>query len=292
MTRARALLTAARPKQWVKNVLVFAAPVAAGVILQPKALLWTLLAFFIFCCAASATYMTNDVLDVEADRQHASKRNRAIAAGIVSPRTAGVVAAVLALISLVLPLLLGNPRLAAIIAGYLVLQAAYVWRLKHEAVLDVASVAAGFLLRAIAGGVATGVVISNAFLVVVGFGALFMAVGKRYSEIMAQDQSVQITRRSLAGYTPGYLRTLIAISGSVALVGYVLWALEIDRAHPLAGPWASLSIIPFTLAMMRFARDADAALAEAPEDVVLADPVLLILGLIWVGLFVAQVAAR
>lgn len=218
---------------------------------------------------------------MEADRQHASKRNRAIAAGIVSPRTAGVVAAVLALISLVLPLLLGNPRLAAIIAGYLVLQAAYVWRLKHEAVLDVASVAAGFPPTSYRWWCRHG---CGDLQRVPGrrrIGALFMAVGKRYSEIMAQDQSVQITRRSLAGYTPGYLRTLIAISGSVALVGYVLWALEIDRAHPLAGPWASLSIIPFTLAMMRFARDADAALAEAPEDVVLADPVLLILGLIW-----------
>lgn len=293
-TRANGLefgewLKLARPKQWVKNLLVAAAPIAAGVILEPRVLGWTILALVCFCLAASATYMVNDVLDVDGDRAHPTKRTRPVASRAISSRAAIGVAVLLALVATFLPAVLGNIPLMFVIFGYLVLQAAYVLRLKHEAVLDVACIAGGFLLRAIAGGTAANVPISHAFLIVVGFGSLFMAIGKRYSEIVSHDQGAALTRKSLANYTPGYLRTIMTISAAVTLVAYVLWAFEIDNADEGSIAFAALSVIPFTLAMMRYAKNIEEAKAEAPEDVLLGDPILAALGIVWFLLFVGQV---
>ncbi len=237
--------------------------------------------------------MINDVLDAEADRAHADKRDRPVAAGVVTPRLAVGAAAILAILAIALPLLLRNGALAVIIGTYLVLQAAYVIQLKHMAVLDVATIASGFLLRAIAGGIASGLPISNSFLIVVGFGALFMALGKRYSEQLTHhDQDETSTRATLEEYTPGYLRMMLAVTAAVTLVAYTLWAFEIATHHTGPFPLSALSVIPFTLALMRYARDIDTGDAEAPEDILLKDPTLLILGVVWVGLFVGQVAQR
>lgn len=286
------LIKLARPKQWVKNVLVAAAPLAAGVLLQPTVLGWVAIAFVCFCLAASSVYMINDVLDVNEDRAHPKKRFRPVASGQVSPRVATLAAALCATASLAIPVVFGNINLTVVIGSYLVLQALYVWRLKHEAVFDIACVATGFLLRAIAGGVAASVMISNTFLVVVGFGALFMAVGKRYSEILSHKQDDQKTRKALDQYTPGYLRILLSISATISLVGYILWAFEIDALNTHDVPFAALSVIPFTLALMRYAKDADSAEVEAPEDALFADKGLLILGILWLALFVGQVLQR
>lgn len=286
------LIKLARPKQWVKNVLVAAAPLAAGVLLQATVLGWVAIAFACFCLAASSVYMLNDVLDVNEDRAHPRKRMRPVASGQVSPRTASTAAATCALASVAIPIALGNPQLTVVIASYLLLQATYIWKLKHEAVFDIACVATGFLLRAIAGGVAASVTISNTFLVVVGFGALFMAVGKRYSEILSHKQEDKKTRKALDQYTPGYLRILLSISATISLVGYILWAFEIDAHKTSDIPFAALSVIPFTLALMRYAKDADSAEVEAPEDALFADKGLLILGVLWLALFVGQVLQR
>lgn len=289
-TRRFGLLVAARPKQWVKNVLVAAAPLAAGRLLEPPVAAWTAVAFVAFCLAASATYLANDVRDAESDRLHATKRLRPIAAGAVGMRTATMAAAVLAVLSIAVPLSLGNLALTGVVAGYLVLQIAYVGWLKHEPVLDVASVASGFLLRAIAGGVACGVPISNAFLIVVSFGALFIATGKRYAELINQENHAGTTRRTMDGYTPSFLRLMLAVTAAVTLVEYALWAFEISGSD--GPPFAGMSVLPFTLAMLRYARDIDGGQTEAPEDRLLGDPTLIVLGLMWLGLFVLEVATR
>ena len=286
------LLALARPKQWIKNALVFAAPLSAGVILQPTVLVWTLITFASFCLAASAVYMTNDVLDVEKDRNHPKKRYRPVASGKVKAKSAIVSAAFCAILSLILPTLFVRVEVSLVILAYLCLQAAYVWKLKEEPVIDVAVIAGGFLLRAVAGGVAANVEISNAFFVVIGFGTFFMAVGKRYSEIMTIDQDSTATRATLNKYTPGYLRILLAISATVSLVGYILWAFEIQAASDTYVPFATLSIIPVTLVLMRYAKDAESADAEAPEDAIFADRWLFALGLAWLALFAAQVLQR
>lgn len=297
---ASGLVRLTRPKQWVKNLLVVAAPLAAGVLLEPHVVIATLVALVSFSLAASSVYMINDVLDVEADRAHPKKRLRPVAAGLVSSRAAALCAAVLAVVAVLAPLAFepilrpeyGGIKLAAIIAGYLFLQANYVLWLKHEPVLDIAVVAGGFLLRAIAGGTAAGVPISKSFLIVVSFGALFMVVGKRYAELVSHVQGEVVTRKALAKYTPSYLRVLLAVSISVTLISYMLWAFEIDGTDGGYIPFAAISVIPFTLAMLRYARDVDTAGGEAPEDAVFTDPTLLILGFWWLAMFVGHVVQR
>jgi decaprenyl-phosphate phosphoribosyltransferase len=283
-----AIVAAMRPKQWLKNVLVFAAPLAAGSLFQPAVLIPSLVAFVAFCLMSSATYLLNDVRDVEADRAHPVKRSRPIAAGELTAGMAIAAAVVLALASLGLALAV-NLALVGVLVAYAAATISYSLFLKHEPVIELALLAMGFLLRAIAGGVASELPISQWFLIVAGFGSLFMAAGKRYSELThaldTQDGTPRDgTRRSLAGYTPTYLRFVWATSAAVTITGYCLWAFEVSAA-PSTLPWAAWSVLPFVLAVLRYAVDVDRGDAEAPEDVVLRDRMMLLLGLIWLVLF-------
>jgi decaprenyl-phosphate phosphoribosyltransferase len=284
-----AVVAAMRPKQWLKNVLVFAAPLAAGMLLQPGVLGPSAVAFVAFCLMSSATYLVNDVRDVDGDRAHPTKRHRPIAAGELSPRAAIVVATVLALISMGLAMWI-NLGLAGILLAYAVVTTSYSIFLKNEPVIELALLAMGFLLRAIAGGVASDLPISQWFLIVAGFGSLFMAAGKRYSELSKADALAPAnapanpTRRSLAGYTATYLRFVWATSAAVTITAYCLWAFEVSSVESSL-PWAVWSILPFVLAILRYAIDVDRGEADAPEDVVLRGYTLLMLGLIWLVLF-------
>ena len=282
---AVALLVALRPRQWLKNVLVFAAPLAAGSILQPDVLLPSIGAFVVFCLMSSATYLVNDIRDRATDREHPTKQFRPIAAGELPVGLAWAVAALLALTALLLAagISLG---LLGVIAAYAVFTLSYSLYLKHEPVIELVILALGFLLRAIAGGVASDLPISPWFLIVAGFGSLFMAAGKRYSELVrVQGEGGGATgRRALEGYTPGFLRFVWAIAAAVAITAYCLWAFEIGIA-PTSVPWAAWSIVPFVVAILRYAKDVDRGAAEAPEDVVLHDPFLLGTGLVWLLLF-------
>ena len=280
-----ALFVALRPRQWLKNVLVFAAPLAAGQLLVPDVLIPSIGAFVAFCLISSATYLVNDARDVAVDREHPTKRHRPIAAGQLSPGVAWGVAVVLALASLALAFAI-RPQLAGVVAIYFVFTLAYSLALKHEPVIELALLAMGFLLRAIAGGVASDLPISAWFLIVAGFGSLFMAAGKRYSELERANAGGGDApqRRSLAGYTPTYLRFVWATAAAVTMTAYCLWAFEVGAA-PSTLPWAQWSVVPFVLAILRYGVDVDRGKAEAPEDVVLHDRVLLIIGLAWVVLF-------
>lgn len=280
-----ALFVALRPRQWLKNVLVFAAPLAAGQLLIPDVLIPSIGAFVAFCLISSATYLVNDARDVAVDREHPTKRHRPIAAGQLSPGAAWATAAVLAIASLALAFAI-RPQLAGVVAIYFVFTLAYSLALKHEPVIELALLAMGFLLRAIAGGVASDLPISAWFLIVAGFGSLFMAAGKRYSELeRANAGGADAPQRlSLAGYTPTYLRFVWATAAAVTMTAYCLWAFEVGAA-PSTLPWAQWSVVPFVLAILRYGVDVDRGSAEAPEDVVLHDRVLLVIGVAWVVLF-------
>ncbi len=282
-----AVVTAMRPRQWLKNVLVFAAPLAAGSLLQPSVLVPSLLAFVAFCLMASATYLINDVRDVDADRAHPVKSARPIAAGELAPPLAVVVAAVLAVAALVLAASV-NIGLFGVVLAYAAFTLSYTLVLKHEPVIELALLSMGFLLRAIAGGVAADLPLSPWFLIVAGFGSLFMAAGKRFSELERAgrddpDGAVPL-RRSLAGYTGAYLRFVWGTAAAVAITAYCLWAFEIGLEDSSV-PWAQWSVLPFVLAILRYAVDVDRGEAEAPEDVVLGDRILLVLGGLWLVLF-------
>ena len=277
---ATSLLRAMRPKQWVKNLLVVAAPLAAGAITEPGVAAATAVAVVSFCLASSAVYLLNDSVDVESDRRHPLKRHRPIAAGHLSQRVALIASAVLAAASLVLAATTGV-ALAVLIASYLGLQVAYALALKNQAVLDIAIVAAGFLLRAVAGGVAADLPISQWFLLVAGFGSLFIVTGKRYSELRMLGREGG-TRRSLVMYTESYLRFMWGVATGITIMSYSLWAFREPEVEGV--PWHALSIAPFVLAMMRYSVDIDAGRAGEPEDIIWRDRILQLLGLVWLVL--------
>jgi decaprenyl-phosphate phosphoribosyltransferase len=278
-SRPWGFVRALRPRQWVKNVLVLAAPLAAGEVFNPDVMGPTAVAFVLFCLAASAVYLVNDSIDVEEDRRHPRKRFRPIAAGLVPRPAAVALAAVLFAGTLTAAALLTRPALAWVLASYVVIQLAYCTFLKNEPVIDLAVVASGFLLRGIAGGVAAGLVLSQWFLLVAAFGSLFMVAGKRYSELIVVGDSAA-TRKTLREYSASYLRFVWSLSAAVALSAYSLWAFEMAAAQD-GVPWATFSIAPFVLAILRYARDVDKGAAGAPEEIVMHDRVLLILGALW-----------
>lgn len=288
MNAASGLVRAARPRQWVKNVLVVAGPLAAGTLFEAATLAQVLAAFGCFCLASAAVYLLNDVLDVEADRAHPVKSRRPIAAGVVSPTLAAVTAALLAVASVGFGFLL-DVDLAAVLAIYLAVQVAYCVWLKHEPVLDLAVVSSGFLLRVVAGGAATDVELSQWALLVAGFGSLFMVSGKRYSELHLVGEGESATRRSLGNYSLSYLRFVWSISAAATIAFYALWAFGLRDGSSVL---TQLSVIPLVVALLRYAVDIDRGAAGEPEAIVLGDRVLQLLGLTWLGLFAAAVFAR
>jgi len=279
----RAFVSALRPHQWFKNVLVAAAPLAAGVLTEADTLADTCVAFVSFCLVASAIYLVNDVQDIESDRLHPLKRTRAIARGDVSVRAAFAGAALLGGLGLALAIL-AAPLLVVVLAAYIVLSLGYSFGLKHQRVVDMAVVSSGFLLRAIGGGVAAGLPLSRWFLIVAAFGSLFMVAGKRYSELITLGEDAARSRPSLAGYTASYLRFVWGVAAAVTITAYCLWAFEVgDRPGEL--PWGPLSVAPFVVALLRFSLDIDSARASAPDEIVVSDKVLITLGLIWLAIF-------
>src|ERR1700744_494377 len=283
------VIKAMLPRQWVKNVLVLAAPLAAlGTNVHydyVKVLGQVAVAFVVFCLAASSVYLINDVRDVEADREHPTKRFRPIAAGVVPAWLAYVLAALLGVASLLLAWWL-TPNLALVMAVYIGMQLAYCFGLKHQAVIDICIVSSAYLLRAIAGGAATDIHLSQWFLLSAAFASLFMVAGKRYAELQLAERTGARIRKSLESYTSTYLRFVWTMSATAVVVCYGLWAFE--RDHGRAG-WFVVSMVPFTIAILRYAVDVDGGLAVEPEDIALRDRVLQVLFLAWIGTIGAAV---
>ena len=283
------LIKAARPRQWVKNLLVLIAPVAA--LGSDVSYDWrevavkVSIAFVAFSLAASSIYLVNDARDVEADRAHPTKRFRPIAAGVVPEWLAYCTAVVLAAAALAVSFL-ATPNLAGVIGVYIVMQLAYCFGLKHQAVLDICIVSSAYLIRAIAGGVAANIPLSQWFLLVMTFGSLFMVAGKRYAELQLSEKTGAKIRKSLESYTSTYLRFVWTLSATAMVVFYGLWAFERDGAN---ASWYSITMIPFTIAIMRYAVDVDGGLAGEPEEIALKDRVLQLLAVAWIGTIGAAV---
>jgi decaprenyl-phosphate phosphoribosyltransferase len=251
---ARGVLKTMRPRQWVKNVLVLAAPFASGDLLRHGIVMELAVAFVAFSLAASGIYLVNDANDV---------------------------AAVLLLGALALSAL-ASVQLVVVLGVYIAVQLAYCYWLKHQAVLDICIVASGFLLRAIAGGAATGIALSQWFLLVAGFGSLFMVAGKRYAEMMLADRTGAKIRKSLESYSASYLRFVWALSATVLITTYSLWAFDIGvvRHNQM---WSVISIVPFVIAVLRYSVDVDSGNGGEPEEIALGDRVLQVLALVWVA---------
>jgi len=283
------LLKAMRPRQWVKNVLVLAAPFAAGRLLDLTVLPDVALAFVAFSLAASGVYLVNDTKDVEADRAHPKKRYRPIAAGIVPP-TLAVVTGIVLFAAAIAVSFVADPDLALVTGIYIVVQLAYCLWLKHEPVIDICIVSSGFLMRAIAGGAAAGLYLSPWFLLTMAFGSLFMASGKRYAEMRLSERTGAKIRKSLERYSASYLRFVWSLSATIVIMAYGLWAFGIGvtavpgRLPSAPSTWAIVSVVPFVIAVLRYAVDVDGGNGGEPEEIVLGDRVLQVLGLVWVVL--------
>lgn len=282
--RVRALVVACRPRQWLKNVLVLAAPGAAGILTHPDVPGKLVLTFVGFCALASGTYLLNDVHDRAEDRAHPRRRLRPIASGEVSVPAA--VALAIALMAAGLGLFAAvRPLLLAVGVGYLALTGCYTLWWRSVAVADLACVAGCFVLRALAGGVATDVTVSRWFLLVTSFGALFLVAGKRYAELRAHDTVA--TRAALGAYSEHYLRFVLGLAAAVTTTAYCLWAFQ--RSHHTRFSWYELTVIPFVLWLLRYALLLDGGDGEAPEHTVLRDSFLLTMSAAWLALFVAGV---
>jgi decaprenyl-phosphate phosphoribosyltransferase len=265
-----ALARACRPQQWVKNVLVLAAPGAAGILARPDVAGEVALTFASFCMLSSATYLLNDVHDRVEDRGHPRRRTRPVASGQLPVGVAVGAAAALVLVGL----------------AYLLLTGSYTIWWRSVAVADIAAIAGGFVLRALAGGVATDVPVSRWFMLVTSFGALFLVAGKRYAELRESDPAAPV-RASLRGYSVEYLRFVLGLAATVTTTAYCLWAFQ--RSHNAHLSWYELTVVPFVLWLLRYALLLDRGRGQAPEDLVLKDRFLLSTSAAWIAVFVCGV---
>lgn len=262
----------------MKNLLVFAAPIAAGAVTDRAAMTSAVVAFVAFTAASVGTYLLNDVRDREADRTHPTKQHRPVAAGAV-PVGVALGTAVLALCAgIAIPALLGAWALVSVVAVYVAATSLYSLGAKRLPLFELLIVAAGFVLRAVGGAVAADVPISQWFLIVTSFGALYLVATKRYAEL--RDQADGASREVLGGYTSDVLREIRFTAAAVTIVGYVLWAFENAEA-PGGGWWFELSIVPFVLAIYRYAMAVHDGQGEAPEQILLRDTQMVALGLVW-----------
>jgi len=283
---AGGLLRSARPRHWARNLLVFAAPAAAGRLGDSAVLLDTTLAFVAFSLVSSGVYLFNDIFDADADLADPVKSERPLAAGIVPANLAALTAFALAVAGLIVAFAV-RLDFAAVVGLYLLLSTAYSLRLKSIPVLDIGVVASGFVIRAVAGGVAIDVPISRWFLIVVTFASLFVVAGKRHGDFRRLGEGRAAARSTLASYSDGYLHSIWTMASAVTITAYCLWAFE--QSAKTAFPWYELTIIPFVLLLLRYGLVLEGGRATGPEDILFKDRPMQLLTASWVLTFLAAV---
>ncbi|MGB7414746.1 MAG: decaprenyl-phosphate phosphoribosyltransferase [Thermosynechococcaceae cyanobacterium] len=283
-------LAALRPRQWTKNLIVFAAPLF-GFSINLDSFLHSALAFAVFCCASSSFYLLNDVADVESDRRHPVKCNRPIAAGLVTVPMA------IAISTLLLSGALWfawqqSMGLGAALTGYAVLQVLYNLKLKRVVILDILAIATGFILRAVAGAAATGIFLSSWFLLCTAMLALFLGIEKRKAELRLVALHGGKTRAVLNHYSIPLLIRMESMVSTGAVMSYVLWSSG-PVLQGASTPWMMLTS-PFVLygifryqllsdqsSRVRSDTEGEDEKTERPEDVLLKDRPVFLTVLLW-----------
>ena len=286
MNRLAAVAVSLRPRQWVKNLFVFAAVIFSQNLLTP--LVWpALAAFVIFCGLSGAVYLINDVADMERDRLHPVKRLRPVASGDLPEPTAAVLGALLLVASLAAAFALARP-FGLVALAYGALLVAYSFWLKYVVILDVLTVAVGFVLRAVAGAEAVDVDISGWLIICTILIALFLAVGKRRHEYLSLQGAAAGHRPILAEYSEGFLDQMIAVvtaSTAMAYALYTMWPETVAKFHtrllPLTFPFVLYGI--FRYLYLLYHRD----LGGNPSDLLLSDRALLLNTLLWMATLIA-----
>jgi 4-hydroxybenzoate polyprenyltransferase len=282
------MLRLLRPRQWTKNLLLFAALIFAKRLFDPDAVLLASLGFVAFCLASSSVYVVNDLLDAERDRRHPDKRNRPIASGAISPARAAAVAAALTLACLALAFWIA-PAFGLAVVAYVGLTHFYSAVGKNVVILDVLLIGFGFVIRAIAGALSISVPISDWFILCTAFLALFLAVSKRKTELVSLKEEAGNVRPVLDHYTETSLNTYTAVTMAATLICYGLYVLDFQRQ---AGTDLRLLMLTFPLVVFGVFRyhhlTETTSLGDQPEEVLLSDRPIQLCGL---GFAIVAVAA-
>jgi 4-hydroxybenzoate polyprenyltransferase len=280
--RAAGMLLTLRPHQWIKNVFVLAPVVFAKTIFQVELLTRAAGAFGVFCLLAGAVYTINDLADVEADRQHPIKRHRPIASGRVPVGAARVMAVVLILTALATAAVGFGPAFFAVAAGYFCINLAYSFRLKHVAYLDVSCIAAGFVLRVMAGGYGTEVYVSRYLLLCTALLAAFLGFGKRRHEL-AGAVNAKRQRAALESYNRTGLDRALWITALLTVGTYVAYTLDPHTRAYFQSDWLWPSTVFVVLGVLRFVTLVRSRpRAESPTQEMIKDGPFVGIVLLWV----------
>ncbi len=267
------LINITRPKQWIKNLMVFFPPFLSGALFHPGMLSKGFVPFMTFCCASSAAYVFNDLQDLELDVLHPRKKSRPLAAGDVTVGTAKI----LLFFLLAVALLLGwsvSPLFLLYVVIYLSISFAYSVRLKHLPLFDVFCISFGFVLRLYGGGEAFGAYVSDWLFLSVFLLALFLSIGKRYSEKHILGDSAGDHRSTLEAYPVGFLEGAMYLSGSAVLITYAMYT--------MSTPLMVYSVPLCAFGLLRYLIHVKAGGEGDPAETLLKDPTLLAVGILWV----------
>lgn len=268
----KALFKLLRPQQWIKNLLLLFPPFFGGALLGPAVPDNILPAFFAFCCAASCSYIINDIWDIEADRNHLSKRNRAIASGVISKNAALIIALSLFIASICLSFQVSS-LFWVYLAAYFAISFSYTFCLKHIVIADIFLISSGFIVRVLAGGEAFDIIVSNWLFMAVFTVSLFLAAGKRLGEFVSLGDTAHIHRRSLANYNKSFLEGILWFSASTALVTYALYTIEQKSGLFYTVPLAAFGLLRYIYIAREGIGD--------PTEALLKDGQIMGTGIIW-----------
>ena len=282
------LFLASRPNQWTKNLLVFLAPLFAFSF-ETQTLLTSIKAFVVFCLISSSIYLINDCIDKDKDKEHPTKKFRAIASGLVSIKSAFILSLVYSSLSFIIGFSI-NIFFGFILVLYFLVQILYCFKLKHIPIIEFFCIASGFILRSVAGGVAANIFISSWFLLSVGMLSLFLAVEKRKAEILNLQNSKLNTRKVLKSYSLTLINKFEAVLTSSTIMTYSLWA----YGPSIGGSKSPFMIITIPLVMLgifryqmlsdikqnRILKKSNINL-ETPEKIIFTDKPIQIIVLSW-----------
>jgi len=282
----KALLKTMRPRQWPKNIFIFAALVFDKQLLNAEAFLHTLAGFVLFCLISSSVYIFNDLADVEADRQHPEKKNRPIAAGKLPVSVAWIAGIGLVIVSLSLGFLL-EPSFAAVLFVYLLLNITYSKWLKHVPIIDVFVIAAGFVLRVHAGVTLIQVERFSPWLyVVMTLLSLFLGFGKRRAELALLAQGAGSHRKVLDGYTLPLLDQYIMIVSGTTIVAYSLYTFSAPNVPANHSMMLTIPFVVYTIFRYLYVVEVKRA-GGAPEEILLSDGPFQIAMILWAAAVLA-----
>lgn len=284
-----AVVETSRPRQWPKNLLVFAAPLAGASLGRDDGLGYALVAAVAFIAASAGVYFVNDVVDAERDRRHPVKRHRAVAAGRLPRWHALALAALGVAAGLAAGFAIAEPRFSAVVGIYLAFSILYTLLLKHIPVVELVFVAAGFVLRALGGAIATHVPPSGWFLLVCSLGALMVAVAKRYTELAMLEGDAARHRPVMRWYSPAMLRLSQRVVAGAMILAYLLWATA--ERDPWRVSWHLASAGALSLALLRFDQLTGQAEARPVEDLITRDRLMNYCEMAWLGMFAIGLSA-